>query len=136
MSTSSPTSSYNLPLTTLGQVVTKFEGFDRILVDKSLSRLTFDIADVTSVCPVTGQPDFETVSIILEPDGFSVETKTLKLYLETFRNQGLFVEDLASTIARELFTLLTPRRIDVVITQHVRGGIVTTAQATFREGQS
>lgn len=116
----------------LGQTVTKFDGFDRIEVDPSVEEIVFLVDAVTSICPVTKQPDFQSVEISLYPNGYTIETKTLKLYLETFRNRGIFAEDLASTIARDVLSGADAERVEVELTQHTRGGIVTKVLAVAK----
>lgn len=85
--------------------------------------------EVASMCPVTGQPDLSRVEIEYEPDGFCVESKSLKLYLWRFRDRAVFAEALAAEIAEEIFTTAQPRRVTVTLTQRPRGGITITAQA-------
>lgn len=119
-------------LKTLGQTVTEFTELEVIRVDPNVSEIVFEIEDMTSVCPVTGQPDFESVKILVNPDMFTVETKTLKLYLETYRNQGIFAEHLAAKLANDLQAALGARRVEVTVRQHTRGGIVTKVTAVTR----
>jgi 7-cyano-7-deazaguanine reductase len=93
------------------------------------TRVRFTTDEVTSMCPVTGQPDFSSVEIDYEPAARCVESKSLKLYLWSFRDQPIFAEGLAAAIAAEVDRAAAPRRVRVVVTQHVRGGIVTEATA-------
>lgn len=95
----------------------------------SVSRVRFSTDEVTSMCPVTGQPDFSRVEIDYEPDELCVESKSLKLYLWGFRDQHVFAEGLAATIAAEVQRAAAPHSVKVVVTQTVRGGIVTEATA-------
>lgn len=95
----------------------------------TVTRVRFRTDEVTSMCPVTGQPDFSSVEIDYEPTDRCVESKSLKLYLWSFRDQPIFAEGLAATIAEEVDRAAAPRRVTVVVTQHVRGGIVTEATA-------
>jgi 7-cyano-7-deazaguanine reductase len=95
----------------------------------SVTKVRFHTDEVTSMCPITGQPDFSSVTIEYEPDGRCVESKSLKLYLWGFRDQGIFAEGLAAEIAAEVQRAAQPRQVTVVVTQHVRGGIVTEATA-------
>jgi 7-cyano-7-deazaguanine reductase len=90
-------------------------------------RLTSD--EVTSVCPVTAQPDLSTIEITYVPDEWCVETKSLKLYLWGFRQRPVFAEALAAEIAAEIMATARPHRIRVDLTQHPRGGIVVSATA-------
>ena len=93
----------------------------------TLVRFTTD--ELTSLCPVTGQPDFSSVLIEYEPGLRCVESKSLKLYLWSFRDRAAFAEALAVEIAEEVARAAEPRRVRVVLTQHVRGGIAIEATA-------
>ena len=81
-----------------------------------------------------GQPDFNEVVIAYEPDRLCVESKSLKLYLWTFRDEPIFGEGLASVIARDLFDALEPHHIKVTLIQNVRGGLQMTAVAELTPG--
>jgi 7-cyano-7-deazaguanine reductase len=85
--------------------------------------------EVTSLCPVTGQPDWETVRIEFAPDGFCIESKSLKLYLWSFREEGVFCEALAGKIAQDVFDSCQPYWCNVTVTQKPRGGIKISATA-------
>lgn len=106
--------------------VERLECFD---APASCTRVRFMTDEVTSMCPVTGQPDFSSVEIDYEPDGRCVESKSLKLYLWSFRDRPVFAEALAAEIAAEVHRAADPKRVRVVVIQHVRGGIVTEATA-------
>ena len=93
------------------------------------TRVRFTSDELTSLCPLTGQPDFNTIEIDYEPNKRCVESKSLKLYLWSFRDKQAFVEQLAAEIAAEVQRAATPLRVRVTITQHTRGGIVTEATA-------
>ncbi|MEZ4619428.1 MAG: preQ(1) synthase [Caldilineaceae bacterium] len=93
----------------------------------TLVRFTSD--ELTSFCPVTGQPDFNHVEIEYQPDKLCVESKSLKLYRWTFRDDQIFGEGLASTIAQDLVAALQPLSCKVTLTQSVRGGLQMTAVA-------
>ena len=96
-------------------------------------RFTSD--ELTCFCPVTHQPDFNKVEIEYVPDQLCVESKSLKLYLWTFRDEPIFGEGLASTIAQYIFNALQPFRCKVTLTQGIRGGLQMTAVAEVkREG--
>jgi len=88
--------------------------------------------EVTSICPVTGQPDFETVSIEYAPDKLCVESKSLKLYLWSFRDKGAFCEALADTIANDFFKACKPFWCKVTVVQKPRGGIEITSTAEVK----
>jgi len=90
-------------------------------------RLTTE--EVSSLCPVTVQPDLSTVEITYVPDRWCVETKSLKLYLWGFRQRPVFAEALAAEIAGEVMTTAQPHRVTVTLRQRPRGGIVVEATA-------
>lgn len=82
-----------------------------------------DCPEFTCLCPVTGQPDLARITIRYSPRDWLVESKSLKLYLFSFRNQGSFSEDSVNCIALDLFTLLQPRWLEVRGDFAPRGGI-------------
>jgi 7-cyano-7-deazaguanine reductase len=86
-----------------------------------LARFTFP--EFTSICPVTGQPDFGLLMIDYVPGKWLVESKSLKLYLNSFRNHGAFHEDVTVAIARRLVDLLTPRWLRIGGYFNPRGGM-------------
>jgi 7-cyano-7-deazaguanine reductase len=79
--------------------------------------------EFTSVCPKTGQPDFGTLTFRYVPDGLCVELKSLKMYLQAFRNEGIFYENVTNRIVDDLVAVLAPRRLTLVATFTPRGGI-------------
>lgn len=83
----------------------------------------FTAPEFTSLCPVTGQPDFAHVVIDMVPDQFLVESKSLKLFLGSFRNHGAFHEDCTVMIAKRLIDLLKPRWLRIAGYWYPRGGI-------------
>jgi 7-cyano-7-deazaguanine reductase len=85
--------------------------------------------EFTCVCPMTGQPDFATVTISYVPGPSIVELKSLKLYLWSYRQVGAFHEDVTNRILDDLVAVLAPRRITVRTDWLVRGGIHTTVVA-------
>ena len=95
--------------------------FDDEVMESTLVKLL--CTEFTSLCPVTGQPDFAKIEINYIPDEWLVESKSLKLYLGSFRNHGGFHEQCVSDICTELFRLLEPCYIDVTGYFTVRGGI-------------
>ena len=86
--------------------------------------------EFTSVCPKTGQPDFGTLTFTYTPDRKCVELKSLKLYLQQFRNEGIFYEHATNRILDDLVAVLHPRRMSLTATFTPRGGITTTVTAT------
>ena len=83
----------------------------------------FNCPEFTSLCPITGQPDFATIYISYVPDIKMVESKSLKLYLFSFRNHGDFHEDVVNIIMKDLIKLMEPRYIEVWGKFLPRGGI-------------
>ena len=83
----------------------------------------FNCPEFTSLCPITGQPDFATIYISYIPDIKMVESKSLKLYLFSFRNHGDFHEDCVNIIMKDLIKLMDPRYIEVWGKFLPRGGI-------------
>jgi 7-cyano-7-deazaguanine reductase len=87
--------------------------------------------EFTSVCPKTGQPDFGTLTITYTPEAKCVELKSLKLYLQQFRNEGIFYETVTNRILDDLVAVIEPRQIKLVAAFTARGGISTTVTAEF-----
>ncbi len=97
--------------------------------------VTFDCLEFTSLCPITGQPDFATIRIDYIPDIRMVESKSLKLYLFSFRNHGAFHEDCVNIIMKDLIKLMDPKYIEVTGIFTPRGGISINPYANWgREG--
>jgi len=82
--------------------------------------------EFTSVCPKTGQPDFGALTFTYTPNRKCVELKSLKLYLQSFRNQGIFYENVTNRILDDLVAVLAPRRMKLVAAFTPRGGISTS----------
>ncbi len=89
--------------------------------------------EFTSVCPITGQPDFATIRLLYVPDRSCVELKSLKLYLWAFRNEGHFYEDVTNLILDDLVAVLDPIRIDIEAEFNVRGGIRSVIRVSHRK---
>ena len=87
--------------------------------------------EFTSVCPKTGQPDFGVLTFSYMPAAKCVELKSLKLYLQQFRNEGIFYEDATNRILDDLVAVTEPRRMQLKAAFTPRGGITTTVTATF-----
>ena len=85
--------------------------------------------ELTAVCPITGQADFYVASITYSPEGLCLESKSLKIYLSRFRDQGAFCEALAVQIRDEVAAALElePGRVHVTLRQKARGGITISA---------
>lgn len=86
-------------------------------------RVKFNCPEFTALCPITSQPDFATIYITYIPDERMVESKSLKLYLFSFRNHGAFHEDVINIIMNDLIELMQPRYIEVQGKFLPRGGI-------------
>ena len=93
--------------------------------------IRIECPEFTSVCPRTGQPDFGTLWITYVPEKLCVELKSLKLYLQQFRNEGIFYENVTNRVLDDLVAVLRPRRMTLEASFTPRGGIRTTVTATF-----
>ncbi len=87
--------------------------------------------EFTSVCPKTGQPDFGTLTFTYVPDAKCVELKSLKVYLQQFRNEGIFYEDATNRILDDLVAAVAPREMTLLAAFTPRGGITTTVTAKY-----
>jgi 7-cyano-7-deazaguanine reductase len=117
-------------LTVLGGTVR--EPIDHVEVFPAPAEVTtvrFSTDELSSMCPVTRQPDLSRVVIEFEPDQWCIESKSLKLYLWNFRERAVFAEALAAEIAGEVMATARPRWVKVTLTQRPRGGIELTAIA-------
>ena len=88
--------------------------------------------ELTCLCPVTGQPDFATVVLTYIPDELIVELKSLKMYLWSFRDEGVHHEGITNRILDDLVSALSPKTMTVVTKWLVRGGITTTVTANHQ----
>jgi len=86
--------------------------------------------EFTSLCPVTGQPDFGRITIRYVPDKLCVESKSLKLYLRSFRNHGTFHEESVNRILGDIEKTVSPRQLTVKGEFNTRGGIAITVEAS------
>lgn len=93
--------------------------------------ITHQANEFTSVCPKTGQPDFGRINISYIADKKCVELKSLKFYLQSFRNEGIFYENVTNRILEDLIKVIQPRWMEVVGEYTVRGGIQSTIIATY-----
>lgn len=99
----------------------------------NVRKVILESDEVTSLCPVTGQPDWETVKIEFEPGPYCIESKSLKLYFWSFRQEGAFCEALSAKIAQDIYDACAPKWVRVTITQKPRGGITITSEASLPE---
>ena len=89
--------------------------------------------EFTSVCPKTGQPDFGTLTFFYVPDQKCVELKSLKLYLQQFRNQGIFYENITNRILDDFVAAVEPRSVKLTAAFTPRGGISTTVVVDYEK---
>jgi 7-cyano-7-deazaguanine reductase len=89
--------------------------------------------EFTSVCPNTGQPDFATVVVEYVPDRLCVELKSVKLYFQQYRNEGIFYEDVTNVILDDLVAVCKPRRMTVTTEWRPRGGIATIVTVDYEK---
>ena len=96
-----------------------------------VSLVEMESDELVAVCPITGQPDMYVATIEFEPEALCLESKSLKLYLAAFRNEGAFCEALAVQIRDDVARALElgPERVTVTVVQKARGGITITATA-------
>ena len=117
-------------LKALGRSVVIPSGYDPSVLEAFENRhpgrdywVTFTAPEFTTLCPKTGQPDFATLTVRYIPERLLVESKSLKLYLFSFRNHGDFHEDVVNVVYDDLFRLLKPRYMEVFGKFAARGGI-------------
>jgi 7-cyano-7-deazaguanine reductase len=89
--------------------------------------------EFTSVCPMTGHPDFGTILLRYEPLDRCVELKSLKLYYQSYRNEGIFYEAVTNQIRNDLAACMNPRWMQIITAWRGRGGIHSTITATHGE---
>ncbi len=91
--------------------------------------VTLETSEFTCLCPVTGQPDFATIKVEYVPDEKIVESKSYKLYLWSYRDEGVFHEHVVNTILDDLVAVLDPHYCKVTGIFNIRGGIAITVEA-------
>lgn len=115
----------------LGATINTPIGADQLQLWKTADNVTlvsFTSDELQALCPVTGQPDVYTANIYWTPDGATIESKSLKFYLWSYRNIGIGAESLAAKIATEL-TDVVGTDVSVELTQSVRGGLTLYTKA-------
>ncbi len=117
-------------LTQLGRAAPGFANPDEAVLERvpnphpeALYLARFTTPEFTSLCPVTGQPDFATLVIDYAPKGWLIESKSLKLYLQSFRNHGAFHEDCTLSVAQKVVATAEPRWLRIAGFWLPRGGI-------------
>lgn len=108
------------------------EAFDYQYPGKPIT-ITTTTEEFTSVCPFSGLPDFGRITIAYVPDRRCVELRSLKYYLMSYRNVGIFYEHLANRIRDDLMALLAPRSLRVECRMTIRGGLQTTIIAEHEQ---
>jgi 7-cyano-7-deazaguanine reductase len=91
--------------------------------------------EFTSICPMTGQPDYGTITFLYTPAEKCVELKSLKLYLQRFRNEGIFYENVVNRLLDDFVRACRPRRLKVIGAFTARGGISTTVTCEHQAAQ-
>ena len=99
-------------------------------------KVTFDTREVTSLCPITGQPDFYSITITYIPEQHCLESKSLKLYLFSFRQSEMFAEAMANRILDDLVKACSPRWMQVESVMNPRGGIGLTVLVEYGADES
>lgn len=97
--------------------------------------IRFQTDEFTSLCPRTGQPDFASIKITYIADKECIESKSLKIYLYSFRNTGSFMETIMNTILNDLVAACQPREMTVLGVFGVRGGIETQVLASYKKSE-
>jgi 7-cyano-7-deazaguanine reductase len=93
--------------------------------------IEFVAPEFTSVCPMTGQPDFGTIIVTYTPGARCIELRSFKFYLQTFRNQGIFYENVVNAILDDIVAAIQPRHLMVTGDFNTRGGISARITASY-----
>lgn len=112
----------------------KIEVFDNPRPGRAYT-ITIRCPEFTSVCPRTGQPDFGEIVIDYSPDQSCIELKSLKFYLQSYRNQGIFYESLTNDILDDLCSACPPRWMRVTARFTPRGGLTTEVVVEYQAGR-
>ena len=110
----------------------ELEVFDNPNPERDYS-ITIRCPEFTSVCPRTGQPDFGEITIEYCPDKLCIELKSLKFYMQSYRNEGIFYEALTNRILDDLTNVCDPRRMKIISKFTPRGGITTEIKAEYNK---
>jgi 7-cyano-7-deazaguanine reductase len=106
------------------------ETFENKYPDRDYA-VTHIAPEFTSLCPKTGQPDFATITVEYIPDKLCVELKSLKFYLNSYRNDGIFFESVTNQILDDLVSVTKPRYMLITAEFNVRGGISSVIEAEY-----
>ncbi len=93
--------------------------------------IEFTAGEFTSVCPMTGLPDFGTIIVRYVPGERCIELRSFKFYLAAYRNEGVFYEDLVNRILDDIVAAIAPKQLTVIGEMNVRGGISARITATY-----
>jgi len=107
---------------------------DTFILPPSNAEVQYDTDEVSSLCPITGQPDWYMVSISLKGSDKGLESKSLKLYLQSYREEGQFCEEFAATIAADVMEATGAQSISVQVKQKPRGGVSILATSLLQKG--
>ena len=113
-------------------ISSRLELVDNLYLDRDY-KINISVPEFTCVCPRTGQPDFATIEIYYVPDKLIVELKSLKLYLQQYRNLGIFHESITNKILDDFRSACKPQEIEVVGRFNARGGISTNVVVRWPE---
>ncbi len=100
---------------------------------KGTIEVTLHCTEFTCRCPLTNQPDYAEIQITYVPDKFVVESKSFKLYLETYRDEGVFHEHLAVDIGKDFVKFVKPKSCEVLVMFNTRGGIAIDAKWSYKK---
>ena len=116
-------------ITKLGNKAAKAERALEVFPNHAPGKMTITLncKEFTCLCPVTHQPDYAQIEIIYIPDKLIVESKSMKLYLETYRNAAVFHEHVAIDIAQDIIKYIKPLAVQVIVHFNIRGGIAISA---------
>lgn len=98
--------------------------------------IQFEAPEFTSVCPMTGQPDFGTLTISYVPEALCIELRSFKFYLHSFRDRGIFYEDVVNTVLDDIVAAIAPRTATVQGDFNKRGGISARITASYTASNS
>ncbi|WP_128893717.1 preQ(1) synthase [Longirhabdus pacifica] len=93
--------------------------------------IEIETPEFTALCPVTGQPDFATITFKYVPGPYIVELKSLKLYMWSFRDEGHYHEDVTNRMLKDFVNIIKPKKLKVTGKFNVRGGVYTTVTAEY-----
>ena len=108
------------------------ESFDNQFPDRDYI-IEINCPEFTSVCPKTGQPDFGTLVFRYVPDQKCIELKSLKMYLQRFRNEGIFYENVTNTILDDFVSVVMPRKATLIAKFTPRGGISSVIEVNYEQ---